>query len=172
MTYTFGRLRRRDDPDGGWEPDFPPEVGYMLIADERLGSHHIYEVSYCEQCTLWRPPHGVSRELAGLIGSAKRYPPALAMAKSELSSPAGEVSETPDIFAARFGRLLRQHLQGWKTDGFSLAQAIRGDGIDLCSGEWYWVRTVRGQRNGLVYVSDDFYFYKAEQADFCYPDTG
>lgn len=98
--------------------------------------------------------------------SGEVYPPALALARAELSNcPAGRFA-TPEAFMQYYGDALRRHLRQQPHAGFVLAEAVRDEVGYLARGRFYWILGVQSAAQVVQWVSDDYFVYENPAADF------
>ncbi|CAN0587078.1 unnamed protein product, partial [Laminaria digitata] len=84
--YCFLQLRKAKDHDGQ-EPDAPDEVSFLLLAEVGTSSAYpfaLYECTWDTDMLKWEPGYPASGRLTALLGSARRYPPALALARQQI----------------------------------------------------------------------------------------
>lgn len=156
--------RAKDGP--GWEPDFPDGVSFLLLADLREAKWGIYEFTLNEGNENWRPSEPVSDELARLIWSGKRYPPALALARDELARAFASHRPNKEEFARAYADAILSRLSQQAEAPYFLARALGGDGIDLTPGEWYWILRIQKSPVAVYWVSDDYFIYQNPLSDF------
>jgi hypothetical protein len=162
MGYCFLNYRPARDGEG-LEPDCPDDVAFNLLADLRDIGWGIFDV---DETARWNPDQLVSDELARLIESGKRYPPALALARGEVTLVFGDDRPERGEFARAYGLALRTHLARQHEAPYILAQALRSETGRLVQGEWYWVLEVSGSPTFASWVSDDFHVYENDMNDF------
>ena len=162
MSYCFMNYRPARDGHG-LEPDCPEGAGYVLLADLRGLRWGIFEV---HENDAWSPEKPVSDELAGLIESAKRYPPALGLARGEMAQVFGDHRPSQVEFARAYGTALRTHLSRQHEAPYIMAQALRSEVGYLTQGEWYWVLEISGSPAVASWISDDFHVYDNDMNDF------
>lgn len=166
MGYSFQSLVPMQG-GGGRGPDFPEEIGFLLLADCRSAEWGLYEHWRDEDADGWHPEEPVSRELAALIESGKRHPPALALARHDVSRMFLKRQPTRDEFAAAYAESLRRHLGRQPSSRFILARAARQEAGYLTPGEWLWVlRASQADPPVVSWVSDDYFVYDSPAADF------
>jgi hypothetical protein len=137
--------------------------GLRLLADLPGLEWGIFEIDPGDPGS---PENLVSDELAGLIESAKRYPPALGLAREELGQVFGEACPSQTEFARAYGVALRTHLSRQHESPYVLAPALRDEVGYLTKGEWYWVLGVSGNPAMASWVSDDFHIHSNDVNDF------
>lgn len=162
MAYCFLNYRPAKDGDG-LEPDCPDDVAFILLADLPGSGWGIFEVNATDR---WSPDQLVSAELAALIESGKRYPPALGLASGEVALVFGDDRPDRGEFAKAYGLAVRTHLARQHEAPYILAQALKNQTGRLVQGEWYWVLTVSGSPTVASWVSDDFHVYENDMNDF------
>ena len=165
--YCFARWKRSTR---GSAPDMPRGSSYLVLADSGPGSR--WCVLRCEADTLPRRTKPLSTGLIALIESGHAFPPALALASTELrrrGSPAWEPPQITNFLA----RALRHHLRRQPCSGYVLAEARRGEAGYLSAGEFIWVlhvrREGRARRRLVTWVSSDFNVYENPARDFNLP---
>jgi len=157
MSYCF--LNLVPEKDGrGFELDGPVGAHVSLLADFPAVGWGIYEVGPGKADEAWIPDAPVSDELAGLIESGKRYPPALGIARNEVVQVFGDNLPSQAEFARVYGTALRTHLSNQHESPYVLARALE-DAANLASGEWYWILKISGNPPLASWVSDDFHVY-------------
>ncbi len=105
-------------------------------------------------------------DIEAILESARRYPPALALARDEASGfPAGAKMTRAD-FAARYAQRVAHHLDRQPEAPYLIAEAVVEEPGYLSRGQRYWVlRYLRGS-NEVRWVSDDFHVYQNAVSDF------
>ena len=162
MPYCFLNYLPRKD-DNKLSPDCPDEVGTLLLADLPGLEWGLFDVTAGQG---WSPQDPATADLAKLIESAKRYPPALALAREEV----GLVFENHRPERAEFGRVygaaLQTHLFKQHEAPYVLAPALKDEVGYLRKGEWYWLLQVAGSPPVLSWVSHDFHMCNGGINDF------
>ena len=162
MSYCFmDYLPARDGH--GLAPKCPEEIGFILLADLPGVPWGIFDA---DEDNAWSPTTPVSGELAGLIESAKRYPPALALAREEVRQVFGDHCPSQAEFARAYGTALRAHLSQQHESSCVLAPALKGEVGYLTEGGWYWLLRISGNPPLVSWVSDDFHVYNNDMNDF------
>jgi hypothetical protein len=162
MAYLF--LDYRPAGDGqGYEPDCPPDTPFLLLADIRGLGWGIFDIDIESE---WPTGKAVSDDLACLIESARRYPPALGLARQEVGQVFGEHHPSQEEFSRAYGTALATHLARQHEVPYILAPALREEVGYLAKGEWYWVLQISGSPGVASWVSADFYIYKNDMNDF------
>ena len=144
-------------------PDCPDAIEFILLADLPGVQWGIFDADEDES---WSPENPVSDELAGLIESAKRYPPALGLAREEVRQVFGDHCPSQQEFARAYGTALRTHLSRQHEASYVMAPALRNEVGYLTEGEWYWVLRISGNPPAVSWVSDDFHVYSNDMSDF------
>jgi hypothetical protein len=165
MNYCFMNLRKSKNGPG-WEPAFPKGIGFLLLADLPGVKWGIYEYQLSQDNEDWTPSIPVSSELEALIWSGKRYPPALAIAREEMVHLFNDSQPNQQEFADAYSKAIRSRLSRQQEAPYFLAQALRGDGIDLVPGEWYWLLRIKGDPPMAYWVSGDYSIYENPVSDF------
>ena len=137
-------------------PESPDGTECLLLADLPELGWGIYDVTHDES---WSPASPVSDELAGLIESGKRYPPALGLARQEVGEVFGDHRPSQLELARAHGTALRVHLSRQHEAPYVVAPALKKDTGYLEVGEGYWVLDVSGRPAVASWVSDDFHIY-------------
>jgi hypothetical protein len=137
--------------------------GILLLADLPQVGWGLFDV---DQDEGQAPEHPGTDELAGLIESGKRYPPALALARDEVRMVF--VDHQPSIaeFAGAYEVAIRTHLSRQHEAPYVLAPALNYDAGSLTRGEWYWLLEVSGIPAVMTWVSADFHIHKNDVNDF------
>lgn len=149
--------------DHGVAPDCPEGVGFLLLADLPEARWGLFETTDVD---TWSPESPVSEELAGLIESGKRYPPALALAREEVREVFGDHRPSQSEVARAYGAALRNHLARQEDAPYVLAPALKEDVGTLTVGEWYWLLRISGTPSRVSWVSDDFRICTRDVNDF------
>lgn len=161
MPYCF--VARQDV--SGAEPDCPGQVGWRLLADLPDVDWGLYELAAVEGADLGAA-EPVGQALAGLIESAKRYPPALALAREEVVEVlAGEQPGRFD-FTTAFSAALRAYLERQHEAPFLMVPTLVDGAGGRRRGEWYWVLQITGTPAVASWVSDDLTICDAPAAEF------
>lgn len=162
MTYCFMKYRQTGD-DQPLAPDCPDGITHLLLATlPRLG----WGIFAVDPGDTWSPEELVSGEIAKLIESARRYPPALALAREEMEDVFGENGPSQGEFARAYGVALRTHLARQYEAPYVLAPALPDEAGHLAKGEWYWILGISGTPSTASWVSDDFHIYSNDVNDF------
>jgi hypothetical protein len=162
MSYLFLDYRQAEDGDG-YEPDCPSGASFLLLADLPGLEWGLFDTNIESE---WRAATAISDELAGLIESAKRYPPALGLARQEVGQVFGEQHPSQAEFAVSYGTALTAHLAKQHEAPYVLAPALRAETGRLTKGEWYWILEVSGSPGVAAWVSEDFRICKNDMNDF------
>ncbi len=160
MSYCFMNFLRNGQ---GLAPDCPDGVGFVLLADLPRVPWGLFAA---DENDAWSPQHLVSAELAALIESGKRYPPALALARDEVRQVFGDHCPSEAEFARAYGLSVRTHLSRQHESSYVLAPALKDGAGDLTKGEWYWVLRISGKPPAASWVSRDFHVYSNDMNDF------
>lgn len=147
----------------GPRPDGPEGTRVVVLADLPGLGWGLCEV---DENGDWSPEQLVTAELAGLIESAMRYPPALALARSEMPQVFGDDRPNQEEFARAYGVALRTHLSRQHEATYVMAQALKSADERLNGGEWYWVLQVSGRPAVASWVSADFEIHDTDMNDF------
>jgi hypothetical protein len=162
MPYCFMNYRPAREGHG-LEPECPDGVDYLLLADLPGLGWGLFEIDLDDARF---PAEGVSQELSALIESAKRYPPALALAREEMGQVFGDHLPAREEFAKAYGTALRVHLSRQHEAPYLLVEALKDEAGDLSRGEWYWVLGISGSPALASWVSDDYHVHKNGVNDF------
>lgn len=162
MSYLFLDYRPAKDGDG-YEPDCPSGTQVLLLADLPGLEWGLFDTDIGSEAPAG---NAVSDDLAGLIESAKRYPPALGLARQEMGQVFDEHHPSQAEFARSYGVALAAHLARQHEAPYVLAPALRDEPGYLAKGEWYWVLEVSGSPGVASWVSGDFRIGKNDMNDF------
>jgi len=162
MSYRFMNYRRVAKSDGV-EPDCPDGVECVRLADLPGLEWGICDV---QDRDAGPPGAPVSDEIAGLIESAMRYPPALALAREEVGLVFSEHRPNQVEFARAYGMALRSLLSKQHEAPYILARAMVGEAGRLAEGEWYWMLKISGTPTVVSWVSADFNIFENDTNDF------
>lgn len=170
MSYCFACLRERED--GCREPDFPEGTSYIQLAGSWAMDYALYRYSLESEHSHWKPKQPAGRDLRALIASGRNYPPALALAREEMSRRFKKRSPEVAEFSAAMCAELRRHLAGQATSGFVLVPSRVQEIGYLEEGEWQWVLgRSRKNREHVYWVSDDYCVYTNAISDFALTDA-
>jgi hypothetical protein len=162
MPFCF--LNQKPNPDGEDSvPIVPDGVRAVLLADLPGLEWGLFEV---HAAIRWKLEAPVDEQLDGLIRSALRFPPALALARNELGLVFEDRKPTRDQLIAAYTAALESHLAKQNESPYVLAPAIKDDPGYLKRGEWYWVIEVSGRPAVVRWISSDFRIYKGDVTDF------
>lgn len=151
---------------GGRCPDFPASVGFLLLADPgRSAAWALYEYTPPSDLESWKPTEPLGQQLEALIDSAKSYPPALALARDEMTSAFCDRQPSRNEFQQAYAESLASNLGSQPNAGFILARATRDEPGYLDAGSWYWLLGLTGS-DSVRWVSTDFHVYTNALADF------
>ncbi len=158
MRYCTMELQKGPD---GWAPNFPDGVGFLLLGDpggESTWGLYAYTVNDAHR--EWHPDDPIGPELAALIESARRYAPALALARDKITDLFSARMADRAEFLAAFQAALTAYLRALPDSGYLMAPAVREEVGYLVPGEWYWILGFTSSRQDSVrWVSDDFFVY-------------
>ena len=146
------------------EPEFPDGVRSLLLADLPNLEWGVYE--FFTNGDGWAPAALVGDDLARLIESGKRYPPALALAREEVVQVFGDHPASQAQFSTAYAAAIRNGLVRQPESPFVLAEALADEAGYLCPGVWYWILEVEGTPPLAFWVSDDFQVFKNPVSDF------
>ncbi|MBL8921712.1 MAG: hypothetical protein JNJ54_22825 [Myxococcaceae bacterium] len=148
-TCLFTRWRRASEREG-WEPDLPAGVGFRVVSSaraHRVGAGWALVEADVESWSASVPRAVRAPELlANLLGSAKRFPPALAIARRQYERFC-QASWGPAELARRFSQLLSTQLRAQARTPFMLVEAAREEVGYLEPGEFVWALGA-GRRHG------------------------
>lgn len=165
--YCFARWKRSTQ---GSAPDLPRGSSYLVLADS--GPDSRWCVLRCDADTLPRRTKPLPSGLIALIESGNSFPPALALASTDLRRRGSPDWQPPQI-SNFLARALRRHLRQQPCSGYVLAEARRTEPGYLTAGEFVWVLHVRHQgrarRRLVTWVSSDFNVYENQARDFKLP---
>lgn len=137
MPFAFIELITRD---GYRSPDVPEGTSYLMLAEPGHGAPWaVYDYRLPPEAEGWRPRLPLSDELDGLLASGTRYPPALALARDEMSAAFRGATPSQAAFEAAYISALAGHLGRQREAGYLLARAKADQPGYLTRGEWYWV---------------------------------
>ena len=158
----------RDVEAGGWRPDFPGKAGFLLLADARRSRSGIYECDLPRSRAKGRRIAPLDNVLCALIESGKRYPPALALARNDVTRAFAETAPSRADLRGKYAEALRARLNRQADAPYVLVEAARDEIGYLRRGEWYWVLRLRTALSGIVasWVSDDYFVYENPVEDF------
>jgi len=165
MLYCFVNWVPAKDGEG-LEPEVPDGVEGLMLADVPNVDWGLCEVDVDSGDDVWVPETPVGAELAGLIESGKRYPPALALARQEVVQVFDDRPPTQAEFANAYAVALQAHLSRQHEAPYVMAQAMKDKEADLAKGEWYWVLQISGTPPQAFWISDDFHTYSNDMSDF------
>lgn len=163
--FCFASLRRASD-GFGWEPDLPESVSFLLLATLKEVRWGIYEVTPVEHNVDWIPPNPVSDELAALICSGRRYPPALAIARHDMTHQFGTRRPSQTEFAEAYSVAIQTRLSQQQDAPYFLARVRQREEFYLTPGEWHWVLRVSGSPPMAEWVSEDYFVYQSPVEHF------
>ena len=140
-------------------PALTDGIGYVLLAEPSyISDFALLECDlpydFCDTTQIQR----VSEQLADLLESAKRYPPALALIRDEFN---GTEPLSREGFTAQLVERLCLHLQNQRKRPFFLAKAIVTELGYKYAGQYYWVVGFRPHSPDhlIGWVSDDYHVY-------------
>jgi len=162
MPYCF--LNWVPASDGhGLEPDCPDGLGARLLTGLQEVGWGIFDIRRDDSWSAEKP---VDEQLADLIDSAKRYPPALAIAGHQMKHVFGDETPNQTDFARAYARELVAHLSKQQQDPYVLVRALKTGPHDMFEGEWYWVLRVTGSSPRATWVSGDCVLHDCDVNDF------
>jgi hypothetical protein len=155
---------------GGRGPAFGKNVSFSLLADPGRGPSNwgLYETSI-RRCPRDPRVLPVSSQLAILLNSAKAWPPALAIARDDLSRH-GQLDWGPREIEPFLVETLGRRLREQADRPFVLAEAAVSEPGYKTPGEFQWIlRYLPPSAESaakVVWVSPDFCLYTDPAADF------
>jgi hypothetical protein len=167
MPYSIVELVSASD-ESGRTPDFPEDVTFLELADPgRDANWALYDYQVPEAATGWMPGSPVETTLSRLIDSGKRYPPALALARSDMNDLFREHLPSRSVFLAAYEGSLKKHLSCQHSARYVLAAAVRDEVGYLAVGAWYWLIAIPADDPTVaVWVSGDFHVYRSACSHF------
>ena len=171
MPYAFVNLIRVQGDDFR-KPDLPEGTSYLLLADGRATTWNLYDYSLDEANEDWRPEHPAGSVLSALISSGMRYPPALALARDEMSRRFRTHEPSVEEFEDAMVESLSRHLSDQFDAGYMLVQARVEEIGYLHVPEWQWVLGLSTKDPSMVrWVSDDYFVYCNPISNFVFSDA-
>lgn len=165
--YCFARWKRSIR---GSVPDLPRGSRYLVLTDSGRDSN--WCVLECHADTLPPRTTPLPSGLIALIESAKSFPPALALASTDLRRK-GSRDWEPTRISDFLCRALRHHLRGQPSSGYFLAEARETETGYVSAGEFVWVLHVRYDSRArcrvVTWVANDFNVYESPARDFKLP---
>jgi hypothetical protein len=150
----------------GHRPDLPSGVSFLLLADPGRGAEFgLFDVKLQNEQSLPSDAQIVSAELKELIDCSKRYAPALALARDDVSEKG---HSTPDAFLAAYQDRLRDHLRQQPVAGYFLAEVVEGETGYTSAGGFCWIVSYTTSDTGgtVGWVSDDYFVYHDPTSKF------
>jgi hypothetical protein len=158
MTFCFARWRRHGAD--GYEPDLPDGAAFLLLAEP--GKAARWGV-FCVDSRLDDPAlvslGRVPTELEMLLHSGRQYPPALALAKDEMTRVFTGKRPSRKQFVTAYSADIRAHLRNQSHSRYRLAEAVVHDPGYLTAGEFYWALSYNPGLRTVRWVSDDYHIY-------------
>ena len=139
--------------------DYTAGKGHLLLADLPELGWGIFEVG-----DGGAPENPVREGLAQLIVSAKRYPPALALAREDLGTVFGDDHPGELELAMAYETGIKTYLARQHESPHVMAKAINDDPGRLVCGEWYWVLEIT--QTLAAWVAADYRIRDNEMSDF------
>lgn len=159
----------------GREPDLPEDVGFFLLADAGWDTDWgVFRCWFEEAPPSTQRIRRVPEQLATLIASGESYPPALALARTQVGRHFSGQSPSQRTFAQFYIACLQRHLRAQKDAPYILAEATRQEIGYLESGEFCWVLEYGTNKQGqdvVWWVSDDYHVYTNLAEDFILSDS-
>jgi len=143
----------------GWGPKLNRGVGFSLIVSH-AGERHfgIYEVSEYSHEIKRKALTIFSPRLAGLIESAKRFPPILALAKKKAEKE-DRSDFTESQYLEMFQNVILATIEENKEKDFRFCQSLVGEVGYRSSGEYYWIIDIDPNTERASWVDDNFEIY-------------
>ncbi len=169
--YYIAKLRSALEGEG-FEPDFPDVSGILELAfggyESMCGIYRCDE-DFDEKVLQNHCVEPVSEELENLITSAERYPPALALARRDITLCRRKEFSDVRLLEKEYGSRLRKYLLGQIDDWFFLAESATDEVGYRSKSEFCWIvgsdKDEKG--NSLVrWVSWDYHIYANPLSDF------
>ncbi len=140
-------------------PAVADEIGYVLLAEPSYTSEYALlecdlPYDFSDTAQIQRVPE----QLADLLESAKRFPPALAIMRDEFG---GTEPLSREVFTTQLIERLHWHLQNQRRQPFLLANAIITELGYKYAGRYYWIVGVHPYSPSYLvgWVSDDYHVY-------------
>jgi len=156
MYYHFSKLRPALEGNGR-EPDFPEEVGYLLLADSRISEWKLYQCSYDDEKVNINNP--VNNELKLLLYSAERFPPALALTREDISHKFENNNPPLSEFQSAIIESLKNRLSMLSRRTFFFLETSTDEIGYMNKSEWYWVIRAAKDKSLLYWISNDYFIY-------------
>jgi len=165
VSYAVVQMRHSKDPEGGWEPAFPHDVGFLLLADCPLSGWALYSYDTLDSEKEWAPLLDVPPSLRVLLDSAQRWPPAMAVSRQKVEDFFRGSAPEPADFLERLELIIRREFAA-AFSGFQLRENRIHEVCYRAPGDWFWVRPKEDKPGLVEWVSDDFFLYVARSSDF------
>jgi hypothetical protein len=153
------------EPDGvGFAPALPEGIGFVLLAGP--DSDPAWGIFICGAEVQSTPlVAALPAEIEKILESGRRYPPALALARDEVSEFPGGAERRAE-FVAHYAERVAHHLNNQAAVPYTLAEAVVDEPGYLLRGRHYWVLRYLHGDDAVQWVSDDYQVYQNRAADF------
>jgi len=142
----------------GYRPALPEDLGFLLLAEpgtpSKGATFALFRCDLPDTLPFSEAIVPVPDHLAGLLNSAKDYPPALALVRDYLYKMH---SLSKSEFTETLVQQLHFHLDRQRTAPYILAAARVTETGYKESGSYYWI--VGYQRGMVAWVSRDYFIY-------------
>jgi hypothetical protein len=154
--------------DKGWAPVLPDDTGFLLLASP--GNSPPWGFFECDREIPMGPGvHLIPDTVITMINSAKRYPPALALARQAVFDEFEGIETSPESFATWYGESLRGFMREQRLERYSLLEAAHDGPGYLKRGAFYWVLGQACWDDYVDWVSSDYCIYQNHKSDFVWP---
>jgi len=144
----------------GVYPIVDDDVRYHVLFPGR--SHAVIEVFDGDASSIGRP---IPDDLVRLIESAKRYPPAVALARRDVDDRRGETTSSEALYTM-IRQTLDDRLRGQRSDRATLVRSRLADEDLRHADEWVWIIDRVPDSADVIWVGRDFECYASPASEF------
>lgn len=150
-------------------PKIPDDIPFVLIAgDPGFSKWAILECDFPEDYEFFDEEISpVPEELEILLYSAKSYPPAIALAREDLSVSCKKLTNLSlELLSEMYAGILKRQLELQKHRLFFLAESNIDEDDFLIKGAFYWIIGFNIYTNEVDWVADDYSIFQNPAEDF------
>jgi len=166
--FCFAPWRKVYTREEGYEPDTAAGGRVSPMTHGLAGQWLVAECTPTEEeAPLPESFEPVPARLGRLLQSAKRYYPALALARESLEADSDHLPCDKEQYAERLADEMERHLKAQRDTPYFMAQAVKPclTGYRF-AGEYVWVVAYDPRLKHVFWVTDDYFVYDSPLAHF------
>ena len=143
-----------------WDPNCSEDISFLELATPNSDLHWaLYRCDIEDKENINNSIITVSDKLEELLFSAERFPPAIAIARNEISSLCSKKKLTKQEFLLEYEVCIKKHLQSQRSNKYIFTEAIKDELGYISKGSFYWLIGYDVKDNKVLWVSDDYFIY-------------